>query len=144
MLLAGLTQRLKSRVRERERRRSVGTPNSSGMMLTARMRREREHAKLVMEREGRQKLNPDAKPYEYDPDVPDVSDNDEGDDSDPIKRAYLGRRLYSKVYSQQPVCDFTLFQTSLMDFSIFNCFRIHQIFPLLVSVFPLPFSASPS
>ena len=110
MLLAGLTQRLKSRVRERERRRSAGTPGSSGMMLTARMRREREHAKLVMEREGRQKLNPNAKPYEYDPDIPDVSDNDEGDDSDPIKRAYLGRRLYSRVYSQQPVRrEFVLF-----------------------------------
>ena len=103
MLLAGLTQRLKSRVRERERRRGPATPGSGGMVLTARMRREREHAKLVMEREGTQKLNPDAKPYEYDPDLPDVSDNDEGDDGDPIKRAYLGRRLYSRVHSQQPV-----------------------------------------
>lgn len=102
VLLAGLTQRLKSRVRERERRRGPATPGSGGMVLTARMRREREHAKLVMEREGTQKLNPDAKPYEYDPDLPDVSDNDDGDDGDPIKRAYLGRRLYSRVHSQQP------------------------------------------
>ena len=104
MLLAGLTQRLKSRVRERERRRGAGTAGSSGMMLTARMRRERAHAKLVMERGGRQKLNPDAKPYVYDPDMPDTSDNDEGDDNDPIKKSYLGRRLYTRVYAQQPVC----------------------------------------
>ena len=103
MLLAGLTQRLKSRVRERERRRGAGAPGFSGMMLTARMRRERAHAKLVMEREGRQKLNPEAKPYEYDPDLPDTSDNDDGDDNDPIKRTYMGRRLYSRVYGQQPV-----------------------------------------
>lgn len=59
-----------------------------------------------MEREGRQKLNPDAKPYEYDPDLPDTSDNDEGEDSDPIKRTYLGRRLYSRVYILQPVMNF--------------------------------------
>ena len=73
------------------------------MMLTARMRREREHARLVMEREGRQKLNVDAKPYVYDPEVPDTSDNDDAEENDPIQKAYLGRRLYSRVYSQHPV-----------------------------------------
>lgn len=106
-MLAGLTQRLKSRVRERERerRRSGTSPGSSGMMLTARMRREREHARLVMEREGRQKLNVDAKPYVYDPEIPDTSDNDDAEENDPIQRAYLGRRLYSRVYSQHSVSD---------------------------------------
>ncbi|XP_065062827.1 E3 ubiquitin-protein ligase UBR5-like isoform X1 [Rhopilema esculentum] len=102
VLLAGLTQRLKSRVRERERRRSAGTPGSSGMMLTARMRREREHARLVMEREGRQKLNPDAKPYVFDPDLTDAVDSDDAEDDDPVQNAYLGARLYPKVLMQQP------------------------------------------
>ena len=73
------------------------------MMLTARMRREREHARLVMEREGRQKLNPDAKPYVFDPDLTDAVDSDDAEDDDPVQNAYLGARLYPKVLMQQPV-----------------------------------------
>ena len=109
MLLAGLTQRLKSRVRERERersRRSTGSQSAAAAMIpSARMRREREHARHVMEREGRQKLNPDAKPYVYDPDVAETSDNDEAEENDPVQKKYLGRSLYSRVYTVQPVCE---------------------------------------
>eukprot|EP00794_Sanderia_malayensis_P011765 gene11765-12982_t len=125
MLLAGLTQRLKSRARERDRERerergrrsagggagassqagSAGTVTAGAtaatMMPSARMRREREHARHVMEREGRQKLNPDAKPYVYDPDVIETSENEDTDDNDPVQKKYLGRRLYSRVYSVQ-------------------------------------------
>ncbi len=103
MLLAGLTQRLKSRARDRERdrgRRTAGSQAVTGMMQSARMRREREHARNVMEREGRQKLNPDAKPFVFDPDATEASENDDVED-DPIQKKYLGRRLYSRVYSVQ-------------------------------------------
>ncbi len=122
MLLAGLTQRLKSRARERERersRRSAGSQGAYAMMPSARMRREREHARHVMEREGRQKLNPDAKPYVYDPDVTETSENEDADENDAIQKKYLGRRLYSRVYGVQGAVSIQNFSFQNFEYCLF-------------------------
>ena len=107
LLLAGLTQRLKARFRENQRdRRSLGTTVSgsgSNQPTPARARREREHARQIMEREGRQRLSVDAKPFLFDADNNDTSDNEDGDEPFPLHKRVMGRRLYTRIQTLQPV-----------------------------------------